>query len=107
MTPWIFGVVSGVLLAIGNFFASMAISSMAIRSSKIISIAFVLGTFFIRLIVLSLAFYFLARIEVIHLPSALVAFTLCFTVLIFWEMRIYYRKARFPDKPNLPGIRAQ
>ena len=107
MTPWIIGVASGVLLAIGNFFASMAISSMAIRSSKIISIAFVLGTFFIRLIVLSLAFYFLARIEVIHLPSALVAFTLCFTVLIFWEMRIYYRKARFPDKPNFPGIRAQ
>jgi hypothetical protein len=107
MTPWIFGVVSGVLLAIGNFFASMAISSMAIRSSKIISIAFVLGTFFIRLIVLSLAFYFLARIEVIHLPSALVAFTLCFTILIFWEMRIYYRKARLTDKPNLPGIRAQ
>jgi hypothetical protein len=107
MTPWIIGVVSGVLLAIGNFFASMAISSMAIRSSKIISIAFVLGTFFIRLIVLSLAFYFLARIEVIHLPSALVAFTLCFTILIFWEMRIYYRKARLTDKPNLPGIRAQ
>jgi uncharacterized membrane protein len=107
MNPWILGVVSGALLAIGNFFASMAIASMAIRSSKVISIAFVLGTFFVRLILLFLAFYFLARIEVIHLPSALVAFTACFTVLIFWEMRIYYRKARFPNKPNLPGIRAQ
>jgi len=107
MNPWILGVVSGALLAIGNFFASMAIASMAIRSSKVISIAFILGTFFARLILLSLVFYFLARIEVIHLPSALVAFTLCFTALLFWEMRIYYRKARFPDKPNLPGIRAR
>jgi hypothetical protein len=107
MTPWVLGALIGALLAIGNFFASMAISSMAIRSSKNISIALVLGTFFARLIVLSLAFYFLTRVEAIHLPSALVAFTLCFTVLIFWEMRIYYRKARFPDKPNLPGIRAR
>jgi hypothetical protein len=75
-----------------------------------------LGTFFVRLILLFLAFYFLAQLKIIHLPSAVVAFTLCFTVLIFWEMRVYYRKARFPDKPNqarfpdkpnLPGIRAQ
>jgi len=107
MNPWILGAVIGALLAVGNFCVSMAISSMAIRSSKISSIAFVLGTFFVRLIVLFLAFYFLARVALIHLPSALVAFTACFTVLIFWEIRIYYRKARFPDKPNLPGIRAQ
>ena len=107
MIAWVPGAVIGALLAIGNFFASMAIASMAIRSSKVISIAFVLGTFFARLILLSLIFYFLSRIEIIHLPSALVAFTLCFTVLLFWEMRIYYRKARFPDKPNLPGIRAR
>lgn len=105
MTPWILGASIGALLAIGNFFGAMAISSMAIRSSKVISIAFVLGTFFARLILLSLAFYFLARVALIHLPSALVAFTVCFTVLLFWEMRIYYRKARFPDKTNLPGIR--
>lgn len=107
MNPWILGTVIGALLAVGNFCVSMAISSIAIRSSKISSIAFVLGTFFVRLIVLFLAFYFLARVEIIHLPSTLVAFTACFTVLIFWEMRIYYRKARFPDKPNLPGIRAR
>jgi hypothetical protein len=107
MNPWILGAVIGALLALANFCASMAISSIAIRSSRIISIAFVLGTFFVRLIVLFLAFYFLARVAIIHLPSALVAFTLCFTVLIFWEMRIYYRKARFPEKPNLPGIRTR
>jgi hypothetical protein len=107
MTPWILGAVIGALLALANFFASIALSSKAIRSSKNISIAFVLGAFFARLILLFLAFYFLARVEVIDLPSALVAFTVCFTVLIFWEMRIYYRKARSPDKPNLPGIRAR
>jgi uncharacterized membrane protein len=107
MISWVPGAVIGALLAIANFCASMAIASMAIRSSKIISIAVVLGTFFVRLILLFMIFYFLARVEIIHLPSAVVAFTLCFTVLIFWEMRIYYRKARFPDKPNLPGIRAQ
>ncbi|MFB0506886.1 MAG: hypothetical protein ACETWT_09145 [Thermodesulfobacteriota bacterium] len=107
MIPWILGAVIGVLLALANFCASVAVSSIAIRSSKISSIAFVLGTFFVRLILLFLAFYFLARVEIVQLPSALVAFTLCFTVLIFWEMRIYYRKARFPDKSNLPGIRAR
>ncbi|ODS36798.1 MAG: hypothetical protein A7315_04570 [Candidatus Altiarchaeales archaeon WOR_SM1_79] len=107
MNPWILGAVTGALLAVANFCVSMAIASRAIRSSKIISIAFVLGTFLARLILLFLAFYFLARVEIIHLPSALVAFILCFTVLIFWEMRIYYRKARSPDKSNLPGIRAQ
>jgi hypothetical protein len=107
MSSWVPGAVVGALLALANFCASMAISSIAIRSSKIISIAFVLGAFFARLILLSGAFYFLARTEIIHLPSVLVAFAACFTVLIFWEMRIYYRKVRFPDKSNLPGIRAR
>lgn len=107
MNPCILGAVIGALLALANFCASIAISSKAIRSSKIISIAVVVGTFFARLMLLFLAFYFLAQVEIIHLPSALVAFTLCFTALIFWEMRIYYRKARFPDRQNLPGIRAR
>ncbi len=107
MISWIPGAVIGALLALANFCVSMAIASRAIRSSKIISIAFVLGTFFVRLILLFLIFYFLARVEMIDLPSALVAFTACFTVLIFWEMLIYYRKTRFPNKPNLPGIRGQ
>jgi hypothetical protein len=106
MSSWVLGAVIGALLALANFCASMAISSIAIRSSKSISIAFVLGAFFARLIILSLVFYVLARVETIHLSSALVAFAACFTVLIFWEMRIYYRKSRFPDKSNLPGIRA-
>ncbi|NIS61662.1 MAG: hypothetical protein GTO13_13460 [Proteobacteria bacterium] len=107
MIPWILGAVIGVLLALANFCASMAVSSIAIRSSKISSIAFVLVSFFSRLIVLFLAFYFLARFEIVHLPSALVTFALCITVLIFWEIRIYYRRARFPDRPNLPGFRAR
>jgi len=105
MTPWILGAVIGALLALANFCVSMAIASRAIRSTKNISIAFVLGAFFARLILLSVAFYFLARVEVIDLPSALVAFTVCFTVLIFWEMKMYYRKTRFPNKGNLPEIR--
>jgi len=105
MTPWILGVVIGALLALANFCASIAISSRAIRSSKIISIALVLGSFFGRFILLFLVFFFLARLETIMLAPALVAFVVGFTVLIFWEMRIYYRKAHFPDKPNLPGIR--
>jgi hypothetical protein len=107
MSSWVPGVVVGVLLALANFCASMAISSRAIRSSKIISIAFVLGAFFARLILLSLAFYSLARVERIHLSSALVAFAVCFTILLFWEMRIYYRKVRFPDKSNTPDIRVR
>jgi len=107
MIPWILGAVIGALLALANFCASVAIASRAIRSSKIFSIAAVLGSFFMRLILLFLAFYFLSRVEIIHLPSTLLAFTICFTVLIFWEMRIYYRKARFSDEPTLPGVRTK
>lgn len=107
MIPWITGVVIGVLLALANFCASIALSSMAIRSSKILSIAVALGSFFVRLLSLSLAFYFMSRVEIIHFPSALISFLVCFTVLIFWEVRIYCRKARFTKEPTLPGVRAR
>ncbi len=105
--PWVPGAVIGALLALANFCASVAISSMAIRSSKIISIAVIVGAFFVRLTLLFLAFSFLARVAIIDLPSALVTFTVCFTVLIFWEMRIYYRRARFSGDPTLRGIRVK
>jgi hypothetical protein len=107
MIPWILGPAIGALLALANFCASIAIASMAIRSSKINSIAVILGTFFVRLMLLFLAFYLLSRVELIDLSSTLLAFTVCFTVLIFWEVRIYYRKARFTKGPTLPGIRAR
>jgi hypothetical protein len=107
MIPWIFGPAIGVLLALANFSASVALSSVAIRSSKAISIAVVLGGFFVRLLSLFLAFYFLSRFNVIHVPSTLLAFLVCFTVLIFWEVRICYRKARFFGGPTPPGIRAR
>jgi hypothetical protein len=107
MIAWILGAVIGVLLATANFCASVAIASKAIRSSKMISIAVVLGSFFVRLLLLFLAFYFLSRVEMIHLPSTLLTFLVCFTVLLFWEIRIYYRKARFSGEPTLPGARAR
>ena len=107
MIAWILGAVIGVLLATANFFASVAIASKAIRSSKMISIAVVLGSFFVRLLLLFLAFYCLSRVEMIHLPSTLLTFLVCFTVLLFWEMRIYYRKARSSGEPTLPGARAR
>lgn len=105
MTPWILGPTIGALLAFANFCASVALSSMAIRSSKTISIAVVLGGFFVRLLLLFLGFYVLSRIEIIHLPSTLLTFLACFTGLIFWEVRIYYRKARSFGGPTFPGIR--
>ena len=107
MIQWILAPAIGALLALANFCASVALSSIAIRSSKIISIAFVLGNFIVRLFLLFLAFYFLAGVEIIHLPSTLVTFLICFTVLTFWEVRIYYRKARFTKEPTLPGVRAR
>ena len=107
MSPWILGPAIGVLLAFGNFCASAALSSMAMRSSKALSIGVVLGSFFVRLVLLFLAFYVLSRVEIIHLPSTLVTFLVCFTVLIFWEVRIYYRKSRFTKEAAPPGIRAR
>jgi hypothetical protein len=105
MIPLILGLAIGALLAVANFCASVALSSMAIRSSKTISIAVVLGSFFGRLLLLFLAFYFLSRVEIIHLPSTLVTFLVCFTILIFWEVKIYYRRAIFQgtDPPRASG----
>lgn len=105
MTPWILGAMSGIVLALANFFASIALSSRALRSSRIISIAFVLGAFFVRLVLLFLAFCFVARSEKIDLSSALLTFAVCFTVLLFWEVMIYYRKAQISDKVIRPKVR--
>lgn len=105
MISWVSGIVVGALLALANFCASIAITSVAMRSSKIISIVAIVGTFFLRLTLLFLAFYFLSRVVIIDLSSALVTFTVCFTFLIFWEIRISYRKARFSGEMTPPGFR--
>jgi hypothetical protein len=107
MISWVPGAVIGTLLALANFCASIAITSVATRSSKIISIVVIVGTFFMRLTLLFLAFYFLSRVAIIDLSSALVTFTVCFTVLIFWEMRMFYRKARFSGEMTPPGFRVR
>jgi len=107
MSPLLLGAGIGVLLALANFCASLAVSSVAMRSFKAYSIGVIVGGFFIRLVVLSGVFYFLARVEMIDLPSMLVAFIVCFTILVFWEIRIYFRKARFSDEQQVSGIRAR
>lgn len=107
MILWFPGALIGALLALANFCASIAIASVAMRSSKIISIAIIVGTFFMRLTLLFLGFYFLSRVAIIDLSSALVTFTISFTVLIFWEMKISYRKARFSREIAPPGFQVR
>ena len=107
MTPWVIGVVIGVGLAFANFFASVTLSSIAIRSSKVVSIALLLGTFMGRLGLIFIVFLLVARSEGIELPSTLLAFATCFTILLIWEVLIYYRKFRFSKQPTPPGIHAQ
>jgi hypothetical protein len=107
MTPWVFGVAIGVGLAFANFLASVTLSSIAIRSSKVVSIALLLGTFIGRLGLLFIAFLVVARREGIELSSTLLSFATCFTILLIWEVLIYYRKFRFLRQPTSPGIHAQ
>ncbi len=107
MISWFPGVGIGALLALANFYASIAIGSVAMRSSKILSIVIIVGAFFMRLTLLFLGFYFLSRVAIIDLSSALVTFTVTFTVLIFWEMKISYRKARFSGEMVPPGFQVR
>ncbi len=107
MTPWVFGVVIGIVLALANFIASVTLSSIAIRSSKVLSIALLLGTFLGRLGLIFLVFLLVAWSEGIELSSTLLAFATCFTILLIWEILIYYRKFRFLRQPTPPGIHAQ
>jgi len=107
ITPWILGAVIGVVLALANFVASVVLSCVAIRSSKVVSIVLLLGTFLGRLGVIFLVFLGVAWTERIELSSALLAFVTCFTILLVWEVLIYYRKFRFLRQPTPPGIHAQ
>ena len=107
MTPWILGAVIGIVLALMNFLASVTLSSVAIRSSKIASIAILLGTFLGRLGLIFVVFVLVARQEGINLASTLLAFATCFTILLIWEVWIYYRKFRFLRQPTQPRIHAQ
>jgi hypothetical protein len=107
MTPWILGAAIGIVLALANFVASIVLSYVAIRSSKVVSIALLLGTFLGRLGLIFLVFLWVAWSERIELSSALLAFATCFTILLIWEVLIYYRKFRFLRQPTPPGIHAQ
>ena len=107
MTPWILGAVIGIVLALMNFLASVTLSSIAIRSSKVVSVALLLGTFLGRLGLIFLVFLLVARREGIDLASTLLAFATCFTILLIWEVLIYYRKFRFLRQSTQPGIHAQ
>lgn len=98
MNPSVVGASVGILLALANFVASIAMSSIALRFSKSMSIAFVLGAFFGRLVFIFLAFYLMAQTVRIDLSSSLLSFVACFTILLVWEVMIYYRKARASGK---------
>jgi len=106
MTPWVFGIVIGIVLAFANFFASVTLSSIAIRSSKVVSITLLLGAFLGRLGLIFIVFLLVARSEGIKLSSTLLSFATCFTILLIWEVLIYYRKFRL-RQPTPPGIHAQ
>jgi hypothetical protein len=105
--PSILGVVVGALLALANFSASLALLSVAIRSSKTLTIALLLGTFLGRLGLISVAFYWVAKTERIDLPSALLAFAVSFTVLMVCEVLIIYRKVQVSNKMTSSGVRAK
>ena len=98
MSPSVVGALVGILLALANFVASIAMSSIALRFSKSMSIAFVLGAFFGRLAFIFLAFYLMAQTTRIDLSSSLLSFVVCFTVLLVCEVMVYYRKAQATGK---------
>ncbi len=94
MNPFILGVITGVALALSNFFASAFYSSKTISDSKMTSIAFTLIGFIIRLTIIGIIFYGLTKVKWIHFQTSLISFVIFFTLCAIWKVTRVYREAK-------------
>jgi len=94
MNPLLFGIVTGVTLALLNFLASSFYSSRIISHSKMTSIALTLIGFVTRLATIGIIFYGLTKVKWIHFQASLITFVIFFTLCTIWKATRVYREAK-------------
>lgn len=94
MNPFLFGIITGVTLALLNFFSSTFYSSKIISHSKMNSIVLALIGFVTRLAMIGVIFYGLTRVKWIHFQTSLVTFVIFFTLCTIWKATRVYREAK-------------
>jgi len=98
MSPYLLGIVVGVILALLNFLASTFYASRIISHSKMTSIALALIGFVTRLGMIGIIFYGLTRVKWIHFQTSLITFVIFFTLCTLWKATRVYREAKPPMK---------
>jgi hypothetical protein len=95
MNPVLMGIITGVVLALFNFLASVFYSSKVIsHHSKMTSIGLVLIGFVTRLTMIGIIFYGLTKIKWIHFQTSLITFLIFFTLCAIWNATRVYREAK-------------
>jgi hypothetical protein len=94
MNPFLLGVITGVALALLNFFASAFYSFRILSHPKMTSVALTLIGFVIRLTIISIIFYGLTKVKWIHFQTSLISFVIFFTLCAIWKAIRVYREAK-------------
>jgi uncharacterized membrane protein YidH (DUF202 family) len=94
MNPFLLGIITGVTLALLNFFSSTFYSSRIISHSKMTSIALALIGFVTRLAMIGVIFYGLTRVKWIHFQTSLITFVIFFTLCTIWKATRVYQEAK-------------
>ena len=94
MSPILLGVIIGVALALLYFFASEFYSSRVTSQAKMTSAVLILLGFIVRLTMIGIVFYILARVKGIHFQTALITFAASFTLFTIWKATRVYREAK-------------
>jgi hypothetical protein len=100
MKSFLVGNVIGIILALLYYWASARYSARVVPSSRITAVPLTLLGFGIRLILLSLIFYGLSRINGIHFKAVLITFILAYSVCTFWRAcRLFRDTGPMNQKP--------
>ena len=91
--PFLLGAGVGLLLALANFYISLALSSKALTTSLIKSEVIILFGFLFRLTALGFIFYVLSKVDALNIIAVLITFLICFSLFLIFEVRVLSRGA--------------
>jgi hypothetical protein len=94
MNSILLGMITGVALALLNFFASGFYSSKVVARAQMTSVALALIGFIARLTIIAIIFYGLTRVKWIHFQTSLITFAIFFTLCTLWKAARMYREAK-------------